>query len=209
MDVSVTIQRLRREAHLSQGELAARVGVSNATICQWEAGTTQPNLGALQRLAHAFNTTPSSIIDFKRPVLGSICVPERLTKIPLDGPAEGEPTMKQESIRQANVTKVPRAVCEKHPRVYAFSIEASYVHPLLPGQITFAYDPYLMPATGDLAVVHTSPTQNEIRRWQLSEAGIPIRGIELTGLEYDGASASDYPIPVGTVCWYQSTEMLL
>jgi len=42
---------LRRRKHLTQKELAARVGVSIRTIVQWEAGTTQPRPEYIPRLA--------------------------------------------------------------------------------------------------------------------------------------------------------------
>ena len=42
MKFSEKVRRLRKEAHLSQGELAEKVGVSMRSVNAWEAGTSFP-----------------------------------------------------------------------------------------------------------------------------------------------------------------------
>ena len=209
MNISTTIQRLRQEALLSQYDLALKVGVSYATIRQWETGASQPNMGMLVRLARVFGTTPSAIVDYKRPSLGNICVPTQVTKIPLSKPKKGDGKTLQRKTTPAGITEVPSSVIEEHPRARAFSIEACHTSPSLPGWTTYVYDPYCMPGKGDPALVRISPTQTEIRKWQHADLGITVRGIDFTDIEYNGSAPLPYPYPLGTICWYQSSSMLV
>ncbi|MEE0026060.1 MAG: helix-turn-helix transcriptional regulator, partial [Atopobiaceae bacterium] len=74
MDIHANIRALRHRANLSQGELAAAVGVSRGTIGAWEAGTATPRLGSVERLATVFGCRPSELVGYEPVHLGSICV---------------------------------------------------------------------------------------------------------------------------------------
>jgi transcriptional regulator with XRE-family HTH domain len=50
MDTGLELARARRRAGLSQRELAARAGTSQATISAYEAGRKQPSVAVLERL---------------------------------------------------------------------------------------------------------------------------------------------------------------
>ena len=49
-----SIEKFRKEKNLTQVELAAKVGVTQSAISQWENGTTQPEVGKLIALAKIF-----------------------------------------------------------------------------------------------------------------------------------------------------------
>ena len=104
--------------------------------------------------------------------------------------------------------EIPIWVLEQHPRARFFTVEASYVNPVLPGMTNIVYDPYTMPSHGDLTIVRISPGRHEIRRWQLSDLGIPLHDAMLSGIEYDGHDSKEYPHPLGVVCWYQPAQTL-
>lgn len=53
MDSALELARARRRAGLSQRELAARAGTSQATISAYEAGHKQPSVAVLDRLLRA------------------------------------------------------------------------------------------------------------------------------------------------------------
>lgn len=53
-DLATEIRNLRVGAMLSQRELAAKTGLTQATISQLEAGTANPTITTLSRLALAF-----------------------------------------------------------------------------------------------------------------------------------------------------------
>lgn len=209
MIISANIQRLRREAGMPQQELASAIGVSRAAIAQWETGVSQPRLGSLFRLADALGTTPSQIVDYKRPFLGGICVSGRMAAVTSEAPMQEEDTTMSKHDASNNLLEVPIWVLEQHPRARFITVEASYINPVLPGMAHIVYDPYTMPSYGDLSIVRINPNRHEIRRWQLSDLGIPIHGTMLSGVEYDGFGSREYPYPLGVVCWYQSMQILV
>jgi len=53
MDVPATLRAARQRARLSQAELAARTGTSQATISAYETGTKAPSVATLDRLLAA------------------------------------------------------------------------------------------------------------------------------------------------------------
>ena len=56
------IKKARLIAGLSQTDLAARLGVTNGAIGQWEKGVTRPRIGRLKKLAAELNTTVDELI---------------------------------------------------------------------------------------------------------------------------------------------------
>ena len=53
IDVSTTLRDARRRADLSQAELAARAGTSQATVSAYESGRKSPSVATLDRLLAA------------------------------------------------------------------------------------------------------------------------------------------------------------
>jgi len=65
--VGGTIRELRRRAHLSQGELARRLGMRQGPLCNLEQGKHFPSAQVLLRLAAILNTTTDRILRPERP----------------------------------------------------------------------------------------------------------------------------------------------
>lgn len=57
------LRRLRRDAAISQGELAARAAVSRRTIARIEAGWTRVNRSTIRLLAHALGVSEADLSD--------------------------------------------------------------------------------------------------------------------------------------------------
>jgi transcriptional regulator with XRE-family HTH domain len=57
------LKALRRRKFLTQKELAAKVGVSYQTIQSWEAGTAQPRLRHIPKLAEALGLGAEQLLD--------------------------------------------------------------------------------------------------------------------------------------------------
>jgi len=53
MDVGATLRAARERAGLTQGQLAARAGTSQATISAYESGTKEPYVATFNRLLSA------------------------------------------------------------------------------------------------------------------------------------------------------------
>lgn len=60
------IRALRKEAGLTQRELAELMGISNVTLCRWETGTKLPKLESLFALAQLFRVPLDAIYPMER-----------------------------------------------------------------------------------------------------------------------------------------------
>ena len=49
------LRKQRKENHLTQADLAAKIGVSKAAVAKWEKGTRMPDSGRLVRIADLFD----------------------------------------------------------------------------------------------------------------------------------------------------------
>jgi HTH-type transcriptional regulator/antitoxin HipB len=56
MEIAFAIAEARHKAKLTQAELAARIGSSQAMVARWEGGTAMPSTRSLQRVAEATGT---------------------------------------------------------------------------------------------------------------------------------------------------------
>jgi uncharacterized protein len=62
-----TLRRARREAGLSQAELARRAGVTQSVVSAYESGARQPSVPMLQRLVNATGQDLELILHSSRP----------------------------------------------------------------------------------------------------------------------------------------------
>ncbi len=53
MEIAFTIAEARHRAHLSQQQLAKKLGTSQAAVARWERGKTPPSTKTLRRVAKA------------------------------------------------------------------------------------------------------------------------------------------------------------
>ncbi len=70
MKLNEKIYHYRKQAKLSQEELAARVGVSRQAVSKWELGTATPELDKLIALARAFGVTTDELLSPDEPEQG-------------------------------------------------------------------------------------------------------------------------------------------
>ena len=61
------LKALRLRKFLTQKELAAQVGVSYQTVQTWEAGTAQPRLRNIPKLAAALGVEPERLAEMLAP----------------------------------------------------------------------------------------------------------------------------------------------
>ncbi|NRA88538.1 MAG: helix-turn-helix domain-containing protein [Rhizobiales bacterium] len=108
MTNSTNIRALRRQAKLSQTELAERMGLTRNSIAKWENGTNQPSLKNLQRLSTILKTkidpipTPESAANN-----GHKQVLELGEKLPIFGYTQGN------TLVFANLIKTPIGYIQK------------------------------------------------------------------------------------------------
>lgn len=51
------LKTLRTEKGLSQKQLATELGTTNSSICDWECGRAEPDIGTLIRIAKFFDVS--------------------------------------------------------------------------------------------------------------------------------------------------------
>lgn len=57
------LKRFRTELHLSQPELAEKIGVSFTTYRRWESGLTSPRAPEIKRICEVFNISESELLN--------------------------------------------------------------------------------------------------------------------------------------------------
>ena len=78
MQTGQKIKHLRKQAGLSQEELASECFVSRELVSKWETGERRPDYGSLLRLCEVFKTDIESISDRNEELLSELaeCLPE-------------------------------------------------------------------------------------------------------------------------------------
>ena len=65
INLGATIARERRAAGITQGELAAHLGVTKAAVSKWELGQSMPDVALLPRIATFFALTLDELFDYR------------------------------------------------------------------------------------------------------------------------------------------------
>ena len=76
MNLSENLYRLRRNAGLSQEELAGELGVSRQAVSKWETGQAQPDLDKIVQLAAFYKTTVDDLLSNNREMPESAAAPD-------------------------------------------------------------------------------------------------------------------------------------
>lgn len=63
----MAIRALRESAGMRQYELAARMGVKQASVCAWESGENYPSAENLLKLADIFGVSVDEVLGRKMP----------------------------------------------------------------------------------------------------------------------------------------------
>lgn len=63
MSIAENIRLLRSWKNISQEELATIAKVTDGSVSNWENGTNEPRMGAIQRIADYYNLKKSDIIE--------------------------------------------------------------------------------------------------------------------------------------------------
>lgn len=72
MGLADNIRKLRTDADLTQAKLAEMVGVTRATVTQWETGWSQPRMGAIEKLADVFGVSLATLVSEGSPSANSL-----------------------------------------------------------------------------------------------------------------------------------------
>lgn len=226
MSVGENIRRLRKDAGLTQAELAQQLGVARSTVTQWECGWSMPRMSKLRLIANAFHTSYPVIVSEvpaalgpsqKRGTVPLVTLEDVSAMLSADAGGAGDAksatddriTVEYDAdLLAKHAIEVPEAVLERHARALALLVEDASMNRVAPEGFAMVFDPAIKPANGQIAVLGTEDHGTLVRRW--------FRGSSTLMLVADSHSEqddivlpSDAPVDVfGTVVWIQSPHEL-
>ena len=65
-DIGNRIKQARKAQHLSQTELANRLGKTMRTVQKYESGEIEPSIGILNEIANILNISPAELIGYQK-----------------------------------------------------------------------------------------------------------------------------------------------
>lgn len=99
-DIATQIKQLRLNAKMTQKELAARLGVSQNAVFNWENGKREPNAETIEKIAFIFDVLPEQIMGWDREYAEIGAKIDAITEI-ADEARRGERVLTDEQARRA------------------------------------------------------------------------------------------------------------
>ena len=211
MGLAENIRKFRTDADLTQAKLADLVGVTRATVTQWETGWSQPRMGAVEKLSEVLGVSMSELVDgsnIKR-VPGAITPTEpRKAYLPLLGKVHAgdaqEPQVLDERI------SLPYEVWERHRDGYFLQVEGQCMSRVYPEGSYILIDPARRPTNGSIAVVSIDGADYVMRRLYKGSS-VLVLSPDSWEEGYDDIviAGDDHTVEfVGSVVWFQASGEL-
>lgn len=211
MGLAENIRKFRTDADLTQAKLADLVGVTRATVTQWETGWSQPRMGAVEKLSEVLGVSMSELVDdsnIKR-VPGAITPTEpRKAYLPLLGKVHAgdaqEPQVFDERI------SLPYEVWERHRDGYFLQVEGQCMSKIYPEGSYILIDPMQRPTNGSIAVVSIDGADYVMRRLYKGSSVLVLSPDSWeAGYEDIVIAGDDHTVEfVGSVIWFQASGEL-
>ena len=211
MGLAENIRKFRTDADLTQAKLADLVGVTRATVTQWETGWSQPRMGAVEKLSEVLGVSMSELVDdsnIKR-VPGAITPTEpRKAYLPLLGKVHAgdaqEPQVFDERI------SLPYEVWERHRDGYFLQVEGQCMSKIYPEGSYILIDPMQRPTNGSIAVVSIDGADYVMRRLYKGSSVLVLSPDSWEeGYEDIVIAGDDHTVEfVGSVVWFQASGEL-
>ena len=211
MGLAENIRKFRTDADLTQAKLADLVGVTRATVTQWETGWSQPRMGAVEKLSEVLGVSMSELVDgsnIKRGP-GAITPTEpRKAYLPLLGKVHAgdaqEPQVLDERI------SLPYEVWERHRDGYFLQVEGQCMSKIYPEGSYILIDPMQRPVNGSIAVVSIDGADYVMRRLYKGSS-VLVLSPDSWEEGYDDIviAGDDHTVEfVGSVVWFQASGEL-
>lgn len=211
MGLAENIRKFRTDADLTQAKLADLVGVTRATVTQWETGWSQPRMGAVEKLSEVLGVSMSELVDdsnIKR-IPGAITPTEpRKAYLPLLGKVHAgdaqEPQVLDERI------SLPYEVWERHRDGYFLQVEGQCMSKIYPEGSYILIDPMQRPTNGSIAVVSIDGADYVMRRLYKGSS-VLVLSPDSWEADYEDIviAGDDHTVEfVGSVVWFQASGEL-
>ena len=218
MSLGGNIKKLRTNAGMTQAKLAELVGVTRATVTQWETGWSQPRMGAVEKIASALRIAKSEIIEDEAglaakehgrfpsgriPVVG---VP--MAKVPLVGNTHaGKPCLPEE-LDEFPEVDVPQFLLDADPASYGLEVDGDCMDRVCPPGMVAVVQPGVAARSGDVVVATIDGADSIMRRMTVINGDL-ILSPESHNPDHENIyinAASDHAVHVEHVAYFQSRE---
>ena len=200
MGINSNIRKLRKQAGLTQEELAEKLKVARSTITQWETGCSSPRMGMIQKLL-------LEEVEPHAPSLSAIPVKASASTVPLltlGRVHAGELTDEEAAER---CVEAPASVLDRHPRAFALLVEGDCMDRVIPEGSYILVDPDREPSNGSVAVVEAEGYGAVMRRWYKGSTKLMLCADSFSEHDDMVFGPEDGPVRVvGTVVWFQAAE---
>lgn len=210
MGLSENIKRLRTDADMTQAKLADLVGVTRATVTQWETGWSQPRMGALEKIADVFGVSMSMLVSDGNH-LPSNALPVRgmpMAKVPLVGSTHaGRPEL-PDCPDEFPLVDVPQFLIDRDPGSYGLSVDGDCMDEVCPPGMVAVVQPSVPARSGDVVVATIDGAESIMRRMTVINGDL-ILSPESHCKEYENiyiASTDERAVHVEHVAYFQSRE---
>lgn len=210
MGLSENIKRLRTDADMTQAKLADLVGVTRATVTQWETGWSQPRMGALEKIADVFGVSMSMLVADGNQ-LPSNALPVRgmpMAKVPLVGSNHaGRPEL-PDCPDEFPLVDVPQFLIDRDPGSYGLSVDGDCMDEVCPPGMVAVVQPSVPARSGDVVVATIDGAESIMRRMTVINGDL-ILSPESHCKEYENiyiASTDERAVHVEYVAYFQSRE---
>lgn len=210
MGLAENIKKLRTDADLTQAKLAELVGVTRATVTQWETGWSQPRMGAVEKLADVFGVSMAALVDDAARVPAAITPPEpRRAYLPLLGRVHAGEAQAPQVLDER--ISLPYEVWERHPDAYFLQVEGQCMSRVYPEGCFILVDPTVAPSNGSIAVVSIDGADYVMRRLYRGASVLVLSpdswedGFEDIVVSDPDAHTVEF---VGAVVWFQPSGEL-
>lgn len=208
MGISRNIKNLRIKAGLTQAELADRIGVTRATVTQWEREWSQPRMGAIKKLADVFGVSVSQMVSDNDPAHPSNVQGMAMGSVPLLGSVHaGKP--QDPDTYDGETVKIPQFLIDSDPECYALEAEGDCMNKVYPEGCTIAVSPNKEPMNGSVAVVSIDGREAVMRRMYRTPNTL-VLSPDSFNPDHDDivvTSETEHTIEfLGKVVWFQARE---
>ncbi len=206
MDVSSRLRMLRKDAGMTQQDIADKLDVTRVSVGKWESGIATPRPKNLEDLAALFGTSVSYLLGEDGPER----VESRATSAMVPMRAIGVTCMGDGDEQDADaVVEVPAGVAERHPGLFVVHGIGSCMDRRFPEDAALGVDPDMMPRTGDAVLVRDEAHGSFVHVYMAGSGGTVMLSADSWSETYEDlvVGPEDPPVEVlGTVVWWQAYE---
>ena len=209
MALADNIKRLRTNADLTQAKLAEMVGVTRATVTQWETGWSQPRMGAIEKLAEVFGVSLAALVSENTLPANSLPVKGMpMGRVPLVGNTHAGKACLPEELDEFPEVEVPQFLIDRDPGSYGLEVDGDCMDRVCPPGMVAVVQPGVAARSGDVVVATIDGADSVMRRMTVINGDL-ILSPESHNPDHENmyiAAQDDRQVHVEHVAYFQSRE---